>query len=344
MLPIGVIEGFYGKSWSWDERQRMVRFLAENRFNTYWYAPKSDVYLRKNWALNWNNEDFQQLRKLSQYCLEHGIQFGIGLSPLALYDEWRDTGKAKLLERLKQIADLQPSGLALLFDDMQGDLPELASIQCEIAHTVRDNITVEQLIVCPSYYSFDPILEELFGNMPKNYWHELGDKLDKNIDLFWTGDKVISSEYPEKSLQKITTAFQRKPVIWDNSIVNDGRKTSPFLNIQAMFPLSDIKNNIKSLIVNPMNAAGLSEICLLSLQLEGSEKQRLFAAINLCAPALKESLLANLHLFKEMGRDNLSVTETQHIDQLFREQSHAVAQNIISWLEGEYQFNPECLT
>lgn len=344
MLPLGVIEGFYGKTWSWAERKRMVQFLSDNQFSSYWYAPKADNKLRNSWSENWKEPEFQQLLALSEYCLSRQVQFGIGISPLALYDKWHHSGREKLLERLKQIALLHPKGLALLFDDMQGDLPQLAKIQSEIAHVVADNIDVDQLIVCPSYYSFDPVLEELFGKMPENYWHDLGSMLDQKIDLFWTGDKVISTDYPEKGLFEISDAFKRKPIVWDNSIVNDGRKTSPFLNIKAMHSIHDIEDSVKSLIVNPMNAPALSEIPLTSLRLQGSDNQRLSDAIESCSPELKKAVLDSLSLFNDKGRNGLSASDINDINRFFREQSHPVAQNIISWIDGEYQFDPTCLT
>lgn len=345
MLPLGVIEGFYGKVWTWPERKAMLAFLARQHFSSYWYAPKADNHLRKSWFENWQKTEFEQLAELSGYAAQQQIRFGIGLSPLGLYSEWRQgAGRDKLLQRLRQIAVLNPQGLALLFDDMQGDLPVLAQTQADIAHFVADNIDVKQLILCPSYYSFDPILEQLFGKMPENYWQDLGQCLDPSIDIFWTGDKVISSEYPIAGLQNITEAFQRKPVIWDNSIVNDGRKTSPFLTVRAMYSAQELAENVNGIIINPMNAPALSQIPLASLTLSGSAEHRFHQALLQEAPELKEAILSSLALFSEKGREHLSVEDIALLNKHFRAQRSPVAQDIISWLEGAYQFDPACLT
>ena len=37
---LGVIEGFYGKPWSIDERQTLFKRMSEQSMNTYIYAPK----------------------------------------------------------------------------------------------------------------------------------------------------------------------------------------------------------------------------------------------------------------------------------------------------------------
>ena len=342
--PVGVIEGFYGRVWSWEERHQMVQFLSQNGFSGYWYAPKADHHLRKQWAENWSQQQFQQLLELSHHCAENDICFGVGLSPLAIFESWKREGKDQLIKRLKQIMQLNPRGLAILFDDMPGDLPILARIQSDIAHLVADHVDVKQLIVCPSYYSFDPVLEELFGKMPEGYWNDLGRYLDSSIDLFWTGDRVVSENYSAAGIDRIAEAFRREPVIWDNSIVNDGRKTSPYLNVRSMYALSEVAESVQSVLVNPMNAAALSEIVLLTLTKEGSKQQRLAAAIGDLAPTLQKQLHDNLELFNERGLEQLSESDKLQLREAFSQQEIPVAQNVINWLNGEYRFDPACLT
>ena len=49
-LPVrGVIEGFYGPPYTFDQRRDLFRFLAEADLNTYVYAPKLDPYHRDRW-------------------------------------------------------------------------------------------------------------------------------------------------------------------------------------------------------------------------------------------------------------------------------------------------------
>ena len=49
MGDLGIIEGFYGKPWSWEERAASVAFLAPRGFTFHLYAPKADPYLRRRW-------------------------------------------------------------------------------------------------------------------------------------------------------------------------------------------------------------------------------------------------------------------------------------------------------
>ena len=55
--PVGVIEGFYGRSWSWSARHEYAQFMAGENLSVYVYAPKSDVKLRHAWVEPWTDEE-----------------------------------------------------------------------------------------------------------------------------------------------------------------------------------------------------------------------------------------------------------------------------------------------
>src|SRR5690606_279775 len=48
-VEFGLIEGFYGRPWSWEERAGTIETLAPHGYRFYLYAPKADPYLRKRW-------------------------------------------------------------------------------------------------------------------------------------------------------------------------------------------------------------------------------------------------------------------------------------------------------
>ena len=53
------------------------------------------------------------------------------------------------------------------------------------------------------------------------YLKIIGSKLAPDIDIMWTGDKVIPKEITVASLEGITQVLKRLPVIWDNEHAND---------------------------------------------------------------------------------------------------------------------------
>ena len=65
----GYIEGYYGRLLEWEERKQIVKSLNQNKMNTYFYAPKEDIYHRLNWRkkypLKWR-KSFRDFTKFSQ--------------------------------------------------------------------------------------------------------------------------------------------------------------------------------------------------------------------------------------------------------------------------------------
>jgi hyaluronoglucosaminidase len=57
-FKLGVVEGFFGPSWSWDARLDYAEFLSHYGFNTYLYAPKSDIISKnsKRWRMPINRK------------------------------------------------------------------------------------------------------------------------------------------------------------------------------------------------------------------------------------------------------------------------------------------------
>ena len=343
MFDCGVIEGFYGRPWSWQQRHAMLDFLAANGFSQYCYAPKADACLRKHWQQDWPAGVKKQLLQLAEHARRQGLAFGIGLSPLSLLQDW-PAQKPALLQKLASLASLQPELLLLLFDDTRGDMPQLAERQCDIAAVVAAALPATRLMLCPTYYSFDPLLPELFGAMPAHYWEDLGRLLDPAINVLWTGRQVISEQHDAADLEDISRRLQRAPVIWDNSRVSDGRNTSPFLPLQAMFTLADLQPHCRGLLVNPMNPPALARIVLKTLMLPGSDEQRLADALQQEAGDLADVIQQSLPLLRDKGLDALDDEQRQCLQACFAGSSHPAAQDICRWLAGEFRFDPACLT
>lgn len=342
----GVIEGFYGKSWSWQDRASTIDFLQASELGSYIYAPKSDSYLRRDWAQAWPADTFQSLESLSGHCRQQGIQFGVGLSPFEAYIDYDSSTLAALRNKLEEIEQLQPAVLCLLFDDMRGDVPGLAALQTRLVEDIASISTATRVVMCPTYYSFDPILEKVFGQMPAAYWRELGAALDPSIDFFWTGDRVCSSSYEQGSLQQISEEMARAPVIWDNYPVNDSERLSRRLRLQGFSgrPQS-LPKWVRGHVANPMNQAWLSRIPLCTLPGARAVPENFAAAARRICPApLADLLERDLHLFAEQGLDAINNSQRDSLLVEYSVIEHPCAREVCAWLEGEYAFDPACLT
>lgn len=351
--PIGIIEGFFGRSWSWEDRENYAKFLALNAYNFYIYAPKSDKNLRMLWQQDWPTPVKEKLIALRDNFYAANIDFGIGLSPHEIYLDNTRNQRQQLKQRLKQINQLSPDILCILFDDMRGDIPDLAQIQIDIAHEAAEISTAKRIIFCPTYYSFDPILEKVFGLMPKNYWQSFASKLDKNIDIFWTGEKVCSANYPTTHLEQVSELIGRQPFLWDNYPVNDGAVKSNLLQLRAFDKShSQLGKKIAGHAVNPMNQPWLSQIALASLppayqQQNAYDPETAFRKITktLCGEKLAQQLSNDIEALQNRGLKNLSDKEQQELRANYVQYgANPYAQEIIDWLEGHYTFDPACLT
>src|SRR5437867_12991398 len=126
---LGIVEGYYGRPWSWRERAETIAFLALHEYRFYIYAPKADEFLRRNWREPHPQDDVQELRRLSRYCCDLGVRFGVGLSPYELFRAFDSDSKRLLAAKLRVLGEIGLDSLAVLFDDMRGDLPGLAETQ-----------------------------------------------------------------------------------------------------------------------------------------------------------------------------------------------------------------------
>src|SRR5687768_15458890 len=131
-VELGIIEGFYGKPWSWEARASTAAYLAPHGYDFYLYAPKADQYLRKRWQEDHPPELEARLAALSKSCADVGVRFGVGLSPYEIFRSFDGESRGALERKLAFMERIGVRDLAILFDDMRGDQPDLADRQIEI--------------------------------------------------------------------------------------------------------------------------------------------------------------------------------------------------------------------
>lgn len=348
MIPYaGVIEGFFGREWSWADRASYASFLSENRLDFYIYAPKGDRYLRGSWNQDWPEETWSHLHELRDVYRQHGIAFGLGLSPFDVQQNYDRAAQAALQKKAELLNQLDPDILCILFDDMKGDVENLAAIQCDMAHLIAGSSRASRHIVCPSYYSDDPILEKVFGSAPKGYLRSLGKDLDPKLDIFWTGPLVCSTSYPREHLQDVSERLGRKPFLWDNYPVNDGAKKSLHLHLRP-FRYHDCADLVAGHAINPMNQPWLSRLPISTFEASYSKDYHLESAFReavqkaSCSTELKEQLEADMAHFYDKGLLGIEVEKLRHI--YAKLPSDPYRDEVLEWLEGKYEFDPNCLT
>ncbi|HEY8571524.1 beta-N-acetylglucosaminidase domain-containing protein [Phenylobacterium sp.] len=346
---LGIIEGFFGRPWSWTERTDAVRFLGPRGYGFYLYAPKADPYLRRRWRDPYPEAELKALRDFGAACREVDVRFGVGLTPFELHFGFDRDAKVALTGKLAQLDDAGIEDLAVLFDDMRGDVPDLAARQAEIVHWIGPRTKASRLIMCPSYYSDDPVLDRVFGARPRDYLAELGIALEPVVHVMWTGEEVCSREYSPGHLERVGQQLRRRPFLWDNYPVNDGPRMSQHLHLRAFTgrPAS-IGEHLSAHAVNPASQPVLSRIPLLTLaeSYARGDGYQYFAAFQRAAKevlgeALAGRIVRDLLAFQDGGRDRLTDERRDELANIYAEFDHPAAREVAGWLSGAYAITGE---
>jgi len=341
---LGVIEGYYGRPWSWEDRTGAAAFLADHGYGFFIYAPKADPWLRRRWREPHPADAAETLRTFAAHCAALGVEFGVGLSPFELYRDFNGEAKAALADKLAQLDDFGVGRLAILFDDMRGDLPRLAASQTEILHWIGGRTRARKLIVCPTYYSDDPALDRSFGTRPGNYLEDLGQALDPKIEVFWTGPEVCSLELRPGHLEQVAARLRRKPLLWDNYPVNDGPRMSPFLHLRAFAGRSAANAaHLAGHAINPALQPVLSRIPALTLPEiyalgDNYDYRSAFAraAERVLGVELAGVIERRLPAFQDLGLDRLG-EDAMGLRTRIASFDHPAAREILAWLDGAWR-------
>ena len=222
----GVVEGFYGKPWTHQQKLKGIEFFADCNMNTYFLAPKDDPLQRFNWRSPFTSEYLKKTQELIERGKEHGIDFVLCVSPGLSVEYSNEADVDAVVHRFNQLTDLGSTHFGMLWDDiaweMQHDSDNARYASTAAAHADFTNRVWKKLIsynekaqltVCPMHYSGR-------GNEP--YIVDLGRELMSRINLMWTG-RSICSEYLDIADAVVFERNALRPALyWDNFPVNDG--------------------------------------------------------------------------------------------------------------------------
>uniref|UniRef100_A0A8C5PB29 protein O-GlcNAcase n=1 Tax=Leptobrachium leishanense TaxID=445787 RepID=A0A8C5PB29_9ANUR len=231
----GVVEGFYGRPWTMEQRKELFRRLQKWGLNTYLYAPKDDYKHRMFWREMYSVEEADQLMTLISAAQEFGIEFIYAISP-GLDITFSNPKEISTLKRkLDQVSQFGCKSFALLFDDIDHNMcpadkevfSSFAHAQVAITNEIYQYLNEpETFLFCPTEYcgTF------CYPNAAQSpYLRTVGEKLLPGIDVLWTGPKVVSKDIPVESIEEVSKILKRAPMIWDNIHANDYDQKRLFL-------------------------------------------------------------------------------------------------------------------
>lgn len=348
MSKLGVLEIFFGPAWKDEDRPGLAQFLGKYNFDFHVYAPKSDAALRKNWREPWSVQYLERLRGLTALSHAQNVRFGVALSPFGLGDHVSASDREILREKIRQLDALHMDIIAIFFDDMPVH-DGLAQSQIQALEIVRGE-TKAQILFCPTFYSDDPILEKVFGAKPPGYIEDLAQSLPPQIEIVWTGPKVISNEIPADHLARVRRELHRAPFICDNYFANDGPKNCKFLKLrfpEGRSPAAFAQAGFWGL--NPMNQIHLSQIVMLAFLKTAREGMPPEAALDrafeeMCSPGVAKILREHRLLFLKDGLDQIDEPARRTLATQLSAFDEPAAREVRAWLDGQFIVGNECLT
>lgn len=253
----GVVEGFYGTPWSHEARLRQFDFYGRNKMNVYIYGPKDDPYHRDHWRQPYPEEETRRIQELNEHARSRGVNFYWAIHP-GIDIKWTDEDRDALIAKFEKMYELGVRSFAVFFDDIWGEGTR-ADKQAELLNYVDDNFIqkkhdVSPLVMCPTEYN------RAWANDEKGYLRTLGTKMNKGIEIMWTGNSVVHC-IDKPSMEWINQRIDRKAYIWWNFPVSDFVRDHILLG-PAYGNGLDIAGDMSGFVSNPMEHAEASKIAL----------------------------------------------------------------------------------
>ncbi|KAK9871747.1 hypothetical protein WA026_014201 [Henosepilachna vigintioctopunctata] len=265
----GVVEGFYGRPWTTEQRKDLFQKMKKWGMDSYIYAPKDDYKHRAYWRELYTVEEAEHLTGLIQAAKDQKITFYYALSPGLDITYSNAKEIATLKRKLEQVSQFGCEAFSLLFDDIEPEMSEadkevfqsFAQAQVSITNEVYQHLGQPKFIICPTQYCSSRAVPNVTNS---EYLNTLGSKLSQEINIMWTGQKVITRTLTKENIQEITDALRRPPVIWDNIHANDYDQKRVFLGpYSGRSP--DLIPKLRGVLTNPNCEYGANFIAIHTL-------------------------------------------------------------------------------
>ena len=265
----GYIEGFYGPTWSDEKRRSVLRLMASYGMNTFFYAPKDDLYHREKWRELYPEKELEELKNLFLLAEENYMSFHWAVGPGLTYKYTSEEDFALLMDKFKSIYDIGVRNFGLLLDDIpwefQYEEDEKAFDGVVDAHIYLVNKAYNALkeldpsikvTVCPTQYSGEP---------NQYYVTKFGSNIPCDVDMFWTGAEICSRVLTVREADELANATNHKPLYWDNYPVNDCEMYHEMHMSAIIGRDKELYKHCAGLISNVMEYAECSKIPLLTI-------------------------------------------------------------------------------
>ncbi|XP_043208648.1 protein O-GlcNAcase-like isoform X2 [Amphibalanus amphitrite] len=265
----GVVEGFYGRPWTAEQRKELFGKMKRWGMTSYLYAPKDDYKHRAYWRELYTVEEAEHLTSLIRTAHQHGITFIYGLSPGMDITYSSQKEIAALKRKLDQVSQFGCTSFALLFDDIDPEMREedkqvfqsFAHAQVTVTNEMNEHLSRPQFLFCPTQYCATRAIPTVSGS---EYLRTIGSKLAPNIDIMWTGPKVVSKVLTIEAIEELREVLKRPPVIWDNLHANDYDQKRLYMGPYSGRSV-ELKSRLRGVLTNPNCEYGVNFVAIRTL-------------------------------------------------------------------------------
>ena len=255
----GLVEGYYGNPYSEADRMGLLDMFGEMKMNVYIYGPKDDAYHKSKWREEYPTELANKIKEYVNVAKANKIEFMWAIHP-GEDIQWNDTDRANIVNKLKAMCKIGVRSFAVFWDDLWGDDGTHGDEQAELMNYIAAELKkaypdVKPLTICPTQYNR--------GWANAVYLPALGDIMDSDINIMWTGNSVVDMiNYSDMTW--INNQIKRKAYIWLNYPVSDY-----CINHLLMGPTYgndlNIADMLSGFVSNPMEYAEASKVSLFSI-------------------------------------------------------------------------------
>lgn len=265
----GYIEGFYGPTWENEKRISVMMLMAKYKMNTFFYAPKDDIYHRDKWRDLYPEKELGELRNLFETATENELDFHWAIGPGLSYKYTSDDDFNKLMSKIKSIYNIGVRNFGLLLDDIAWEFQyeedskefgEIVNAHIDLVNKTYNALKAFDssinLTVCPTQYS---------GDENGYYISKFGSGIPSDVDLFWTGAEICSRIQTVREADALMRSSKHKPLYWDNYPVNDCEMFQE-MHLGALIGREkELYKHCEGLISNVMEYAECSKIPLMTV-------------------------------------------------------------------------------
>jgi len=266
----GIIEGFYGRPWTWDERAEIMRFCHERGMRHYVYAPKDDPKHRADWRSPYERSVLDGFARLAG---EGTLKLGFGISPGLSIDYDSADDRAALASKVDQVAGVGAELVCLALDDIPFGGAEQGVAHAALTTWLRDHLGDRAAVVL--------VPTEYVGVRSTPYLDALADGVPADVPIAWTGDAVVNTTITvDEAHARALSLGGRAPLVWDNYPVNDGVMTDR-LHLGPLWGReSGLVHECCGYLANPLVQPRSSELPLSSIAawLQGGDPLTAWAA------------------------------------------------------------------